>query len=746
MRRELFPVLTIRSTRRWVLLVVCLLLLTGCDMMDDLGDVLYPTETIAGPAERTPLPSAPASEPTAATTYGPTFTWPAPTLTPVPLATRPPTPMPIPDKGLHLVFARGTGIYRGNYMGQEPIEVASVPQLESWAFHRGVLAIARGRTLDVIDLVKGTLNSFDLELGGSVEFSQVMLGSSAQTVLFVAVVEDETAETFGRSVALRTISRQDGAEQGRALIQDTTGVNLLYYDDLANNATLIPRGGDPEFDRAERYDLATGKVIESAPIQGEGEAVASSDGRYLLTERTGSTKGTHELTVYDLSAQATTRPKVWVHPANTHSVAHVWSPNNRYVAYLLRKGTIHEVSTEGLGLWVLDTMTMQVTKVLEEKSLSSYLVSWTPDGNHVVGYHRAESGGSHYYAVRPDAGDRQILPLDPEAQLLGWMPFTGQPAPEKIVVDPWRVRFSEAVASSTSKEAVPGTHNVEAVAGVVAQLVASQIQTDEGELTRQVAHYLQQAGWEAKDGQLEIKRLSEGIFVAQLPPFSMYVLESGLARPIASGHRILDARLAGEDLGIVFGILHADLVQPAFKLLRRQDDGEWRTVWTPQGQRDWIVTDGEIRFDGEGLQKLFVRGSSFGLSLAENEVFSECRKCPHRWLAATWIRDGDLYTRETRLPEDAPLIERLWEMTELRPYAVLYESLRRMRQSLPFEEIATNEAAGQARALGLLEKDLLLLSEQETPQGARFHDLTGKDRFFATAQDARLIRIERQSE
>jgi hypothetical protein len=231
--------------------------------------------------------------------------------------------------------------------------------------------------------------------------------------------------------------------------------------------------------------------------------------------------------------------------------------------------------------------------------------------------------------------------------------------------------------------------------------------------------------------------------VVQLPPLAIYIIEPQRAQVVASGHVVLDARLVGDDLGLVFGVLGDGPVQPTFALLRRQADGTWQTLWLPQGQRDWIATDGEIAFAGEGLDVLQVSGSSFGLDEGEDAAFSECRACPHRQLVADWVRQGDQYVRQTQLPADAPLADALWEMTQRTPYGVVYECIRRLRLDLPVDELVANASVlAKLRDFGLATPGLRLAPTEELADRVNFAELEGTRRYSALVQGGRIIYIE----
>ena len=716
-------------------LLVCGLGLTGCTLMDRAGEILYPTETpsqslptIEQPPTSEPVVEAPPTDaPSSAATGAPTQTY-------VPPKEPPPTPAlaPTPQNGQSMLYAQGGTIYRGDRLGGDAVEVALVPQLESWDLAQGSLATAHGRAVDMIDLQEGKLTSLSVDHEGPFEYAQVLWGVSRDALLYAGIVEDPKAETFQRSVVLRAYAGYDGSQLGGAVVSDVTGVLLLRYDDDEARVTLIPQKGAAALKQVDVYDLRSGEIVQSLSISGEGQAAASADGRFLLTMASQGDSGPRQLRFYALK-DATGAPAVWDHPDNTQSDSHIWSPDGRYVAMLMRDGETSDETTVGLGLWVLDLASLEAREILKDDSLSSSLVAWTPDGELILGHHRGEDG-SYHYVLRPDGGGRQILPLGEDVEILGWMPTKDASVPPKVVVDPWRARILDA-------EGHP-----EAIAQIVAELVASQVQSSPENLTAQIQAYLADAGWDASQGQIRVVRLDDETFVAQLPVRAIYLLESGRASTLARGEVLIDARLVEDELGLVFGNDSRGALQPTYILFQRPTESgsgqAWRVVWAPMGHRDWIATDGEIRFVGEGLGRLEVRGSTFGLDLGESQVFVECRDCPHRWLVGTWVRDASGYARQSELPDDSPLAELYWEMTEPEPYAILYEFLRRARAGLDVTTLASDPAFGQAEALGLFDFELALRPEEETTEGVRFSELEGKRAFIAQVEGNRVAQIE----
>jgi len=151
--------------------------------------------------------------------------------------------------------------------------------------------------------------------------------------------------------------------------------------------------------------------------------------------------------------------------------------------------------------------------------------------------------------------------------------------------DPWLSRFAATLGDP------------ETMAQVVAQFVQGQSGAGEGGLAPQITEHLQQAGWPLGSIEPRLIRLADGIWAAQVPPAGIYLLQE--ARPTPGECQVmLDARLQDETLGLISATGEADNLQPMFELLRKHDDETWKVVWSPQGQRYWISTDGAIRFQG----------------------------------------------------------------------------------------------------------------------------------------------------
>jgi hypothetical protein len=687
----------------------------------------------AAPVTATPCASAPSMTTTAAPATAAT-------------AIAAPTPAVVSDAADEpgLLFARDMRVLQAGYLGGEAREVAVVPPYDAWALADGRLALALGPAVEVLDLLGGGQTSLRVEADGEIEFAEVLWGASGETLLHAAVVADGGAPAFGRRVELRALRADDGRELGTIVVPDVAGVTALRYDEAVGTVSFIPRGDDPALGELRVAAFPDGLPATALDVEGDGEAVLSPDGSHLAT--TASADGA-ALLIHDLDGGI----RRWPCPTGTYAASPVWSPDGRTVAFLLLpkggdpEGGESATNTDDIGVWLLEDVVvdgeLQARLVMAEPGGASSLAGWTPDGGHVVGYHRGDADDAYAFAVRPDGGDRRILNLGADAEILGWMPRVSAEA-VALAVDPWPARFAQAQQDAS------------ALAAVVAEYVAAHADQPDEVLSTALGERLTAAGLQPDLAGPQVRHIDEGLYIAQFPPQQICLLEGGRAQPVASGDLITDARREGDALGLIYGMIGASAVQPGFVLLAAQDDGSWAPRWSPQGQRDWIATDGEIRFEGEGLGTLRVSGTSFGIDLGEADPFVECHACLHRELQATWVRDGEGYTRRSALPADAALPQVIWEMTVPAPYAVLHEALRRARAGEDVGDLATTDALAQLDALGLMTPGVRLLPEDvdaepgSSPLGDDVVLFGGEGgaRYRATVREGRLVEVTAEND
>jgi hypothetical protein len=229
------------------------------------------------------------------------------------------------------------------------------------------------------------------------------------------------------------------------------------------------------------------------------------------------------------------------------------------------------------------------------------------------------------------------------------------------------------------------------------------------------------AGWKEWTPSVKIKRVKRNLYLVGIgyaavsQPSSLYVFYDTVYKKIAAGENgtiyVIDFRLVNDELGVIFYRIPGSTHPLIDFALIGKEKGEWHIKWTPNGQREWIVTDGEIKFLKDDLSLLEVRGTSFALQSAEQQLKDEVFVGgPERYFIGIWERKGNAYVRRTKLPSDVPFYDRLWEMTDFSEslsfygsYATVFEFLRRLRnrEDERAAELSNKKVVEEAEELGL---------------------------------------------
>jgi len=722
-----------RSVRLLGLLLssLCLLLLIGCTVFVEPAKSTpeppqgisedHPTPlsiaTSVPPDPNTPIALAPHTATVTPQPQPTAISSPAPTNTPA--AESPPTGA----RNWNLVYLQDGTIYRADYWGNDARPVAEIGLASMVALWQQQLAYDDLSALCILDLDQGDVRKASFLSADPTSSFHFMWASDGRALIYALSREDSQAPTFGRSTDIGRVNISDGQVRPLLTLHDLPGAALLNFDGPAEKFFLVPRGGDPSFTEVWLYDALTGSKEATLEVEGDGAGIASPDGYHLLTTAFDDQTDKSQIRIYDLSDGSASAPVLFTHAPNTHSAGHVWAPDGTKVAFLLRDGRSYwDNVTRGLGIWVLDTTTLKTKQIADDDQLGSGPAGWTPDGEWIVCFHADPEGGSYYYALRPDGTDRHLMTLGPQVRVVGWV--SSAPRLQPTGVETPRPQSALSEIEELFRQALSDPSLLPEGAAAFLSL-PEIISMDDGQATAYLSSILTQAGWEftvAVQG-ISLKRPASDLAVLKLPPNHIYLFWPGGWQRASVGDLIEDARLINDELGIIFAHVGASSINPAFTLLRRQPAGGWESLWSPSGQREWLCTDGSISFVGEGLSQLRLVGSSFALDAGKDEIFSECRACPHRTLVSTWERLGNNYVRRSSLPSDAPRAERLWEMTEPSPYASLYEFTRRLRVGDQGNArlLAANDAIiEQALEHGLADASMHLLVDRVEGQEIRF--------------------------
>jgi len=634
-----------------------------------------------------------------------------PNLTPTGRPTVTPTATPVAPQ--HLAMARDGNILVGDLRGKEATSVAQVELADAWDLSRGRLAMAQGGLVQMIDLVHGDHWETSLQQGMAAVQLDVLWGETGQDLLLTVTIEDgETPRTV-----LQAIDGNTGASLATHLLPEATRATVLAFFDERDTVWAVVHAEKEELGSLQVISLVDGTVDSSYALAGrQPMALHPATGQlaYLAADQDALCVGTPDQT----SIPCLPLPKGQL------PTSYAWSEDGQELALMLQPqpGGDQAVSNDA-GLWLYTVSDGELRQVIAHQGSMSRVLGWAPDDEMILARHSGGTIPDHVYLIRPDGGDRRILPGSDRIVPLGWIPPRASDASD-ITLDPWLTSFSAQAADAR------------ALADTTARWLATTEEQDDEALSRQLRAYVQASGQPLELAGPQVYTVAEGIHLVQLPPLTIYVCDHGSAFPIASGHRIQQARLEGDLLAVVHATIGASSVNPDFVLAQRADE-QWQVAWTPQGQRYWIATDGEIGFVDGTIDRLFVRGSSFTLEPGPGDPFRQCHACLHRWFETIWVRSGTSYALAGGESDD----DLLWTLTQRTPYAVLHQALVRLRSGQSDTPLVTADARRQAEALGLLEPELILTAEEETGETVVFADLDTGTRYRATIRDEQLVSV-----
>jgi hypothetical protein len=632
------------------------------------------------------------------------------------------TATPTTDVTGHLVMARDTSILSGDLRGENPLQIAQLELGDTWTMQDGRLALAQGHLVQTVDMVDGTQWSQYLDQASIVR-TEVLWGTMGQRLLHIALAEGDQ----GHLTTLRVLDADTGSIKATRAFEDATGVSALRYDDRDDRAYLAVQDEAGEFVEVRVMSLLVEGKAASYAVEGQLPASLDREGQYLAYVSGDATA----LCLQRLGSEST--GDCVSLPVGQMPTSYAWSNDGEMVAVMLQANPAWATAQpQDAGLWTLSTNDATFDQVVAHEGSMSAVLGWSPGDEMILARHSGGSLPDHVYLIRPDGGDRRILPGSERMVPLGWMPPRA-PDASNLELDPWPMRF-----------AAQGTDS-EGLANVTARWLALTGTGSDDQLSARLREYAHGSGGEMDLTGAQVVLVAEGVHVVHLPPFALYVCDGGSAHAIASGQLIQDVRYQGGRLALIYATIGASSVNPGFVLAQRDSEG-WRAAWTPQGHRYWIATDGEISFAGEGLDRLLVRGSSFGLEPAVGDAFRECHACLHRWLQAEWVLTGDAYALANEAISAMPRDEALWALTERTPYAVLHEALRRLRAGEDVSCIADAPAVEQALALGLTDPGRLLVGEEEDLETVLFSDLGTGMRYTAEVREGRLVSVARAIE
>ncbi|MEN6480493.1 MAG: hypothetical protein ABFD20_12780 [Anaerolineales bacterium] len=616
-----------------------------------------------------------------------------------------------------VLYSDENGVFWAHPTSGEVVPLAAGAISSGWALSGARLAIVRGRSVELVDLSTGKVEMLDTGATTDLVDAQVFWGADGEHLLYAGWAEpDPEAEEPVQQLLLCELTPHGALAAPVAYTGPAAMV--LGYDGAAHRALLWAPGVDGTGLQVLTVDPATGQPESTVQFAGVGELALGPGGALTwLAEQEGG----YQLLTATLATTAS--PQALTLEAGTFVAQPTWSPDGRFVAYLLRRGALYEPTAESLGLYVLDVATGQASGPLTEALPDTRISGWAVSNDAVV--LRNQSSEALYYTSVSLSGEQALLPVKGSATLLGWLlrPSLASDTPS---LDAWRTRFIDAAGDA------------QATATAAAAFVVGNPNLSLDERSAQLRAYLAQAGWADQDWP--ITEIEPGLYLLTTPPASLVLAAEGTSLVIGQGSTLVDVRAEQDRVAAIYRTAVGDNTQWAVALLEKREDA-WQIAWQPAGHSDWVTTNGSVAFAGRGIDRLQVTGTSLGLPA---DPFFECSTCPLRQLSATWELEGSAYVRRSSLPADASLSAIYWELTEPSPYALVYEVVRRWRAGEALDELCSAQAEEQLAALELGAADLRLMASSVTADTVVFGPADAPDSLQATISKGQIASFARR--
>lgn len=238
-----------------------------------------------------------------------------------------------------------------------------------------------------------------------------------QLLYAVAVSEPEDVSVFGRGTRIGSYDLATG--EAHQILAAPEALELLGVTADGQGMLVLPRGQDPAFGTIQVRSLADGQVLESLPVEGEGFAAVSPDGRWaaVSSRRAPDAQGNGAedlLLLYDLTARPPTARAVPM-PNPGAATGGLWAPDGSRFYFSYGPGNIYELQGS-YGLWALDPQTLVVTQTADVDVKDTRLDGISPGGTIMV---RSVMGAE---ASLVSTADGAVTPsvLPPSALMAGW--------------------------------------------------------------------------------------------------------------------------------------------------------------------------------------------------------------------------------------------------------------------------------------------------------------------------------------
>lgn len=248
-------------------------------------------------------------------------------------------------------------------------------------------------------------------------FGQIMPTADGDRLLYSTTVDDASAP-FGTGTYIGLYQVSKGKEQVKLHFRHDEQVLGLTAD--GRGLYFLPRGQDSSFGRLLMAALDTGQVESELSVGGIVPTALSHDSRHLAMASLRSTSADeHEdvLNLYDL----TSRPPALHQFAFPHAPSHtrwlLWSPDSRFLYFVLWSGPSWGYPMTSYGLWRLDMKlgTLSQVAAVTEHPLWPKIITF--EGQWLLLQHETKGLA---VVIHVPSGAYQYLTLPAGSVVAGW--------------------------------------------------------------------------------------------------------------------------------------------------------------------------------------------------------------------------------------------------------------------------------------------------------------------------------------
>jgi hypothetical protein len=268
------------------------------------------------------------------------------------------------------------------------------PGIRALDLRGSLLAVADGNDLVTVNLASGDMKR--LPIGRRIQSGYVVNDTTVLYSTHVSCGPDEPRSVVGRF--------NPTTENDQHIVDSTdmAGVEILWYNADADELTVTPRGCDPGLGQLWVLDAKTGEKKSSIPVEGCGWAAVSPTGSQVLVSNDLCNLG-GEMHFPELQAYALPDGSVKQIPVTKDAPSHrpaVYAPDGKRAAFgqALDRDNPNGMAKSG-GIWLLDTASLQTSKLWQDEGQESWAIDWSPDGSKLLVASRKEQNACSFSVV-----------------------------------------------------------------------------------------------------------------------------------------------------------------------------------------------------------------------------------------------------------------------------------------------------------------------------------------------------------